>query len=77
MHHSARLVPGATCLTQALAAQYLCAKAGHATRIRVGVTRKDDGGIGAHAWLMDQTRVLIGGRHEDLSQFARIADLGH
>lgn len=73
--HSARIVPGATCLTQALAAHYLCARSGHPTRIRIGVRRQADGRIGAHAWLIDAGGVLIGGHDRDLSDFTRLVDL--
>lgn len=76
VHQSARAIPRASCLTQALAAQYLCTTAGHSTQIRIGVARNDDGRIGAHAWLMHDGRVLIGGRDEDLSRFTRMTDLG-
>jgi hypothetical protein len=73
--HCSRIVPGATCLTQALAAHYLCARAGHPTRIRIGVRKRDDGGIAAHAWLVDGETVLIGGHSENLTRFTPLVDL--
>lgn len=76
VHHAARIIPRASCLTQALAAQYLCARRGLATHIRIGVT-KDDGRIRAHAWLVAGTTILIGGSDENLSDFTPIVDLGH
>ena len=69
IHHAARLVPRATCLTKALAGHYMCTRAGHPTRVRIGVRRAPDGSMAAHAWLVDDDVVLIGGQEEDLSSF--------
>nr|WP_053000306.1 lasso peptide biosynthesis B2 protein [Sphingomonas sp. Y57] len=73
--HCSRIVPGATCLTQALALHHLRARAGHATRIRIGVRHRDDGRIAAHAWLVDGDTVLIGGQDEELTRFTPLVDL--
>jgi Transglutaminase-like superfamily len=58
---AARLVPGATCLVRALAAQILLARRGHASQLRLGAA----GGLGrpfeAHAWIERDGQVLIGG----------------
>lgn len=54
-------VPRATCLTQALAAQALCARRGCATQLRIGVARGIGGRLEAHAWLERGGQVLIGG----------------
>ena len=51
-------IPKATCLTQALALQVLMAKAGKQTQLQIGVARGKD--FEAHAWLVDQGKVLIG-----------------
>lgn len=58
---AARPVPGATCLTQALAAQLLLARAGYPSALRMGV-RMRDGILEAHAWLEDGARVVYGAR---------------
>ena len=58
---AARYIPRATCLTQALAAQWLHTRAGCATRLRLGVTRGADGVFRAHAWLERDGRVVVGG----------------
>ena len=50
VNHAARFVPGASCLTQALAAQLLLARSGHRSQIQVGVAKGDDGRFVAHAW---------------------------
>lgn len=56
-----RAVPGATCLTQALAAQILLSRRGHASRLRIGVARGPGGGLLAHAWLETNGVVVLGG----------------
>ena len=45
-----RVVPGATCLTQALALNQLLSNNGHASTVLIGV-RKDDDRFAAHAWV--------------------------
>jgi hypothetical protein len=55
-----RRLPAATCLVQALAARVLLARAGHETRIRLGVGRDDAGAFTAHAWVEDDRGILLG-----------------
>jgi Transglutaminase-like superfamily len=54
-----RYVPRATCLTQALAVQWLLADVGHASQLRLGV-HKDLADFKAHAWLEMDGQVIIG-----------------
>jgi hypothetical protein len=56
---SSRVVPGATCLTQSLAVQFLLKRAGHASVIRIGVARNDACGFEAHAWVDCHGHVLL------------------
>ena len=72
---AARFVPGASCLTQALALQYLLGRHGYASVIRVGVANSSDQGFEAHAWVIREGRVLIGGDNEELARFTPIVDL--
>src|SRR5687767_864857 len=58
---ASRLVPLATCLTQALAGGFLIRRAGSNAIIHFGVA-KGDAGFKAHAWLESDGGVLIGGR---------------
>src|SRR4051812_28755303 len=44
-------LPQASCLTQALAAQVLLGRRGHAADLRIGVARGVDGALEANAWL--------------------------
>lgn len=51
---------GVTCLSKALALQHMLAQNGHDSELCIGVD-KSEGGITAHAWLVHQGRILIGG----------------
>lgn len=56
-----RRVPGATCLTQALAAQVLLSRSGYNPRVEIGVAKNERNQFRAHAWLVLGDQVLIGG----------------
>jgi hypothetical protein len=47
---ASRMVPCATCLTQALALNHLLSRDGHASTVQIGV-RQDAGEFAAHAWV--------------------------
>jgi Transglutaminase-like superfamily len=72
---AARLVPGATCLTKAFAAQLLLARAGHRSQMRIGVAKDAQGQMIAHAWLISDGRVVVGGSSEDLQRYVSLTDL--
>ena len=57
---ASRRVPGASCLTQALAARLLLARWGVASQLRIGVARGEQGDFLAHAWLEALGQVVIG-----------------
>lgn len=54
-----RMPGGSRCLVQALAAQTLLARHGHAAQLRIGVARAG-AGINAHAWLERDGEPLFG-----------------
>jgi Transglutaminase-like superfamily len=56
-----RAIPGATCLTQALAAQLLLSRRGLPSRLRIGVARGSGPALRAHAWLESDGVIVIGG----------------
>lgn len=58
---AARLVPGATCLVQALAAQTLLIRHGYRPRLTIGVEKNKDR-FTAHAWITCGGEILIGGQ---------------
>lgn len=72
---SAKLVPGASCLTQALAATFLLTRAGVQADIRVGVAKDDAGRFLAHAWVLSHDRVVVGGSGHDLERYSVLTDL--
>lgn len=75
VRHSAKLVPGAACLAQALALRYLLRRSDIDCLIRIGVRPDDAKGFGAHAWVIHDGRCILGGRDEDLQAFSKLVDL--
>jgi hypothetical protein len=71
---AARSVPGATCLTQALAAEILLRRAGHPAAIHVGVAKTSSGELAAHAWIEAYGRVLLG--DHELDHFTPLHPVG-
>jgi hypothetical protein len=71
-----RYLPGATCLTQAIAAQALLTHSGFPSQVEIGVAKeRKDGrdnataktedearGFHAHAWVVCKGQVVLGGR---------------
>jgi hypothetical protein len=55
-----RWVPGASCLTQALAAQIVLGRLGCATVLRLGVGRDAEARFAAHAWLERDDQIILG-----------------
>ncbi|WP_296312825.1 lasso peptide biosynthesis B2 protein [Erythrobacter sp.] len=69
----ARLVPGASCLTQALALQYLLARAGHGCTLHIGVKRDAAGQFAAHAWVSCNGRIVLGAEGTRLGDYTALA----
>lgn len=76
VHHAARVVPRATCLTQALAAQIMLTRHNIVSVLHVGVRRDEAGTLLAHAWLVNDGVVLLGGTSETLAAFSELARYG-
>ena len=70
---TARSIPQATCLTQALAAQVMLSRAGESPELHIGVAT-DRGAFEAHAWLELHGRPLVGDR--ELDRYARLESGG-
>lgn len=70
---AARLVPRASCLTQALAGQYILARQGNASKIRIGIERDTGQQLKAHAWLISGNHVILGG---SIDKFVPLVDYG-
>lgn len=61
-------IPGASCLTQALAALALLGRMGQSAFLRIGVVREEPGGLSGHAWVEAGGKAVIG-NHSDLSRY--------
>ena len=70
---TAKSIPQATCLTQALAAQVMLSRAGEEPSLHIGVAT-ERGAFEAHAWLELNGRPLVGDR--DLDRYARLESGG-
>jgi hypothetical protein len=70
-----RYVPAATCLTQALATEWLLRRVGQPASLRIGVRRTDEGVFQAHAWVESGGRVVIG-RHTGISRYKVLPNIG-
>ncbi|WP_145104331.1 lasso peptide biosynthesis B2 protein [Cereibacter sediminicola] len=71
---AARLVPGATCLTQALAGQRLLARKGYASTVRISLPNGRDSDFRPHAWLLSDNVIVLGGSSMDYSQHRALVD---
>ena len=58
---ASKVVPRATCLTQAIAAKLLLRWFGHDAQFCLGVAHTADGEFRAHAWLERDGRPILGG----------------
>jgi Transglutaminase-like superfamily len=75
IRNAARVVPEATCFVQALAAQFLLARSGTPSQIRIGVAAGPGGEFVAHAWLLTDGRVVVGGSASELRRYTVLTDL--
>lgn len=55
-----RIVPGATCLTQAIAASFLIRSSGEWSELKIGVAKGENSTLVAHAWLEKNGRIILG-----------------
>ena len=69
---ASRRVPRATCLTQGMAMQILLGRQGQRTHLHLGVARKEDGKLEAHAWVEAQGRIIAGAAVDGFGRFARL-----
>ena len=65
---TSRYVPSATCLTQAMTAKILLGRYGHQANLRIGVTRSEAGEFQAHAWVENDSAIVIGGDEAELAE---------
>ncbi len=72
---ASRLVPGASCLTQALSGQWLLGRLGYTSTVVIGVAGPGPDAFRAHAWLRSGQTVIVGGDEEDLADFTQLTEL--
>jgi hypothetical protein len=75
VHHAQRVIPDATCLPQAVAAEALLTRGGHPVLLRIGVTKREDGGVLAHAWAESGGRIVVGDLPGGLGGYAHLPPL--
>ena len=76
IRNGARLVPGASCLTQGLAYQIMLHRRGVPSELKLGVRQDEQGQFAAHAWVIVGGQVQLGGTSQQLAGFAPIAQFG-
>lgn len=69
IRRGSRLIPAASCLTQAIAARTMLARRDVPSTLRIGVAKSDDARLEAHAWVETGGVVVVGGR-PDLARYA-------
>jgi len=73
---ASQYAPLATCLTQALTAKVMLARNGHASTVRLGVARSEEGRFQAHAWVESNGSVVLGGSDSSLKRYTPLASPG-
>ena len=66
---ASRRLPGSTCLAQGMAAQVLLGRLGQRSELRLGVTRKPDGRLEAHAWVESNGSIVLGDAIEGFHRY--------
>ncbi len=56
-----RYVPGANCLTRAMAAEALLRRHGYPASLRIGVSKNSSDRLQAHAWVESGGTIVMGG----------------
>jgi hypothetical protein len=71
VRNASRLVPYATCLTQALALHRLLSRAGYPSSVQIGVAKVPGRQLASHAWVEHEGRPLLDNAGE-LAQYSRL-----
>ena len=75
MAQAQRVVPKATCLPQALAAESLLTHSGLPAELQIGVKKTADGKLTAHAWVVSEGRIVVGDLGRELATYTRLPTL--
>ena len=68
---SARVVPGASCLTQAMAGRWLLARRGWESVVELSLPMEMSKGFRPHAWLLSGETIVLGGTSRDYARHRR------
>lgn len=72
---AARFIPGASCLTRALALRYLLAQAAVDACIEIGVRTTESGTFKAHAWVKMDDGLITNDTPDNIARYKVIAAL--
>ena len=75
MTHAERVIPKATCLPQALAAEALLTRGGLSADLQIGVMKTATGKLTAHAWVESDGRIVVGDLPGGLDVYTRLPTL--
>ncbi len=75
VRRAAHYVPSATCLTQALATNFLLKRIGVSASLRIGVANGSKGQLEAHAWLESHGKIIVG-KEKGLERYTVMSRLG-
>jgi hypothetical protein len=75
MAHAQRVVPKATCLPQAMAAEALLMRGGLPADLRIGVMKEPSGKLLAHAWVESGGRIVVGDLPGGVDVYTRLPSL--
>ena len=67
---AARVVPAATCLTQAVALKWMLARAGYTATIHIGVNQGTASKFSAHAWIERNGQIMLG--EEEAGRYSQL-----
>ena len=70
-----RVVPRATCLPQAIAAEALLTRGGLTADLQIGVMKTPEGKLLAHAWVESDGRIVVGELPGGLGAYTRLPTL--
>jgi hypothetical protein len=74
VHAASRSIPHATCLPQALVAQYLFLRDGYPVGLQIGVARNKSGKLQAHAWVTSENQIIFG-KIRDFDDYVPLAHM--
>ncbi len=69
------IVPMATCLPQALAAESLLMRDGHKPLMHIGVRKTPAGRLEAHAWVECEGKIVVGNLPEGFGAYTKLPPL--